>query len=228
MAVLVGIDGTGSAFLPGEERDRRYDAAFANSFVRRLVNARNLNHRYFRGPVALGGGLVAAINEAFTFVMSSRQRMASPESVLLTGYSRGAAGVVCLAGKLKRAGVNVQAMLLFDCVDRHLFVDAEVVPNNVAHVMHVIRDPAGRSRRSFGNEGLKFSPPTVYPPPKKFMCTHGGMGGTPWALPKGSSPANFIKESFPDGETRVTYADDARVSQEVWSYVQPFIRTHGF
>ena len=226
MPHLVGIDGTGSAVTPGASRDREYDIAFANSFVSRLCKPVTRNKRYFRGPVALGGGLVDAITDGFNF-LRERHRQSPSEPVLLTGYSRGAAGVVSLAGRLQREGINVRAMLLFDCVDRHMFIDAEVIPNNVGYVMHVIRDPRSGSRESFSNDGLRYRPPTIYPNAYTFMCTHGGMGGTPWDA-TGHSATDIINEGGVDGATNITYGDDARVSEQVWTFVQPFIRTHGF
>ena len=56
MAIVVGIDGTGSAFLPGSGRDKEYDVSFANSFVRKICKGGGANALYERGPVALGGG----------------------------------------------------------------------------------------------------------------------------------------------------------------------------
>lgn len=227
MPIVVGIDGTGSDATPGQARDARYDVAFANSFVRRICGAGGVNKRYFRGPVMLGGGLVDAINDGYQFIVG-RRRASPNEKVLLTGYSRGAAGAVSIAKKLKSQNIPVAALLLFDCVDRHLFIDAEVIPNNVGEVMHVIRDPASKSRESFSNDGMRYSPPTIFPAAYSFMCTHGGMGGTPWACPPGTSPTTLIDEGGVDGMTAISYQQDAQVSQQVWGYVQPFIRKYGF
>jgi hypothetical protein len=257
MSILVGIDGTGEAIVPGAGRDAAYDVAFANSFVRRMCDA-NPNSRYFRGPVALGGGLPEAITGGVNYIVSMKRRMPD-EPILLTGYSRGAAGVVVVADRLKTLGINVRALMMFDCVDRHLAFDADVVPNNVENVCHVIRDPAGRSRLSFGNDGMKYNTPTRYVlPVRMFMCTHGGMGGTPWAMPRGASPTDFIDEgaleasmsaqpapssiidiipgaravrdiqTIREFRTNITYEADARVSGNIWSRVQPFLRTQGF
>lgn len=226
MPLLVGIDGTGSAVTPGEQRDRDYDVNFANSFVSRLCKPPTRNRRYFRGPVALGGGLVDAINDGYNF-LTMRHRQNPEEPILLTGYSRGAAGVVSLSGRLKKANIPVKALLLFDCVDRHLFIDAEVIPNNVGYVMHVIRDPKSGSRESFSNDGMSYSPPTIYPNAYSFMCTHGGMGGTPWDM-TGHSANEIIDEGGIDGKTNITYGNDKAVSEQVWSFVQSFIQTHGF
>ncbi len=227
MAIIVGIDGTGSAVFPGASRDADYDVHFANSFVRRIAFNKGANARYFRGPVALGGGLVPAINDGFAFI-NSRWAAGVREPIVLTGYSRGAAGVVALAKKLKDAGKSVRALLLFDCVDRHLFIDAAVIPNNVGYVMHVVRHPESGSRESFSNDGMSYTPPTVYPAAYAFMCTHGGMGGCPWVTPIGTSPSDLIDEGGVDGMTNITYLQDAQVSGTVWSYVQPFMREHGY
>jgi hypothetical protein len=256
MSILVGIDGTGEAFNPGADRDAAYDLAFANSFVKQMCD-KNPNSRYFRGPVALGGGLPEAITGGVNYIVAMK-RQRPTESVLLTGYSRGAAGVVVVAERLKALKINVDALMMFDCVDRHLAFDADVVPNNVLNVCHVIRDPKGKSRLSFDNDGLRFSPPTNYVlPVRMFMCTHGGMGGTPWVMPRDKKGTDYIDEgtgeavissrtspsvvdaipgvrafremnSIHEFKTNITYDQDKRVSGEIWSYVQPFLRTHGF
>lgn len=227
MPIIVGIDGTGSAVTPGADRDRDYDRTFANSFVHRICSRGGPNTRYFRGPVALGGGLVDAINGGFEFIRS-RVRAGGNGHVLLTGYSRGAAGVVSLAGRLQNVGINVRALLLFDCVDRHLFIDAEVIPNNVGYVHHVIRDPLSGSRESFSNDAMHYRPPTVFPAAYTFMCTHGGMGGLPWTPEPGQSMTDYVDEGGTDGITHITFGQDAYVSGQVWAFCQSFLRTHGY
>lgn len=239
MSILVGIDGTGEAVTPGGGRNTDYDTAFANSFVRRICKG-NSNGQYFRGPLALGGGLEDAIAGGVSFIQIKHRQLPN-EPILLTGYSRGAAGAVIIAKRLKALNISVRALMMFDCVDRYMFGDASVVPDNVGYVCHVIRNPAARSRLTFGNDGMRYNPPTVYPPATMFMCTHGGMGGTPWTIPAGKSPSDFIDEGtgealFSPGRhgpvwtyhTNVTYAQDARVSSTIWAHVQPFLRTHGF
>ncbi len=232
MPIVVGIDGTGSAINPGAQRDRDYDVAFANSFVRRICNAGGPLALYRRGPVALGGGLAEAVGAGVNHVVTAR-RSNPGEPVLLTGYSRGALGAVVVAKRLKSQGIHVQALLMFDCVDRHLFFDAEVIPDNVANVMHVMRHPDAGSRESFGNDGVVYYPAkTNYEPIARFLCTHGGMGGCPWDIPAGSSGSDIIDEGFGagsnDGATNVSYDQDRRVSAEVWAHVQPFIRRFRF
>jgi len=239
MAILVGIDGTGSAFLPGSGRDKEYDVAFEKSFVRQICNTTQAKKQYLRGPVALGGGLIDAISQGCLFIRGHYQQ--SPEPVLLTGYSRGAAGSVALAAQLKKIGIPVQAIMLFDCVDRHLVIDAEVIPDTVGKVLHVVRDPAASSRESFGNDGLRYhkgktnygnDPLTDEGRAYKFMCTHGGMGGCPWKTPPDKSPNDFINEGFGagwyDGSTKITFAQDQMVSEQVWKFCTPFLQRNGF
>ena len=231
MPIVLGIDGTGSAIVPGAGRDREYDKAFANSFVKRLCSNGPGARGYLRGPVGLGGGLRAAVNGGYEWVKRKRNE-GDTSDILLTGYSRGAAGVVMVAKKLKADGVPVKALLMFDCVDRYLFGDASVVPNNVEFVQHVIRDPLAKSRHSFGNDGMKYYPPTIYPAAYKFMCTHGGMGGCPWAKPSDKLWSDLIDEGALEqrynATTAISYAKDARISGEVWAFCQTFMRRHGF
>ena len=242
MSILVGIDGTGSDINPGAGRDHDYDIAFANSFVKQMCDKHGVDKTlYKRGPVALGGGLNEAITAGVTFIQNKKAQLPN-EPILLTGYSRGAAGAVMIAKRLKDLNIKVKALMMFDCVDRYMFGDAEVVPSNVENVCHVIRDPAARSRATFGNDGMKYIPPTIYEGPTMFMCTHGGMGGTPWDAKKdGKDPGDFIDEGFAEDffsparfgpvwlyHTNVTYAQDEAVSKRVWSFVQPFLQKHGY
>src|SRR5690242_10103719 len=118
MPILVGIDGTGGGSAPTSARDATYDQEFANSFVNRICKGK-LRAKYMRGPVTLGGGLLAAIEMGVAHVVAQR-KVAPREPVLLTGYSRGATGVVVIAKRLKTLNIRVQALLLFDCVDRHI------------------------------------------------------------------------------------------------------------
>jgi hypothetical protein len=225
--IIVGIDGTGGGANPGPGRDARYDQEMRGSFVSRIVAEGGAHTRYFRGPATFGGGLVDAISQGFEFI-KFKKRAHPNESVLLTGYSRGAAGVVSLASTLQDARIDVRAIMLFDCVDRHVVVDAEIIPSNVGFVHHVIRDPRSESRESFGNDGLSYRRPTVYPAAYKFLCTHGGMGGVPWRPGPGQSMSDFVDEGFPDGITTISFEKDAQVSTRVWNFCVPFLQTHGF
>jgi len=176
-----------------------------------------------------------AVGIGHTFILE-RRRAGVDEPILLVGYSRGAAGVIAIAQWLQRDKIDVEAMILFDCVSRHLRLgspvqivpmSADTIPTSVRYAAHFMRSPASGSRSSFGNAGTIANEPTVYRQ-VMFVCTHGGMGGTPWPVPEGQTPEDFIVEAFPDGKTNVTYAQDAIGADRVWSYAKPFMIEHGF
>ena len=221
MPILVGIDGTGAFF------DSTYAEDFADSFVRRLCPEGNLNKKYFRGPIGPGGGLADAISAGHSFIVSRNGYAGRNNDILLTGYSRGGLGVLVIAERLKQLNIPVKAMLLFDAVDRHVAFDAPVVPNNVANVLHLRRNPLTHSRDSFGNCGTSAVAPTQYKE-SFFMCTHGGVGGTYWKQGD-HRPTDIIHEGFPDSkDTTVTYEQDQRVSGQVWNFAQEFIHKYNF
>ncbi len=249
MAIIVGIDGTDGWWVNGPWRDKSYDENFKNSFVRKIAYGKGPNSKYERGPLTHGGNLDNSVSACYQFIL---QKIASGvyDPILLTGYSRGAAGVVEVAKYLNRVRVPiaVEAMMLFDCVDRHVTFNTDTVPPNVKNVLHVMRDPAAQSREGFGNSGTKHFAATKYEPLKKFMCTHGGMGGCPWKPGKGQKQSDYIDEgmgvprltgviSTPmgvspkfegDGMTKVTFQQDAAISTTVWTYAVPYLQRHGF
>ncbi len=238
MAIVYGIDGTGSEATPGKSRDSAYDVAFKDSFVRRICLRGGGDALYNRGPLLLGGSLVDAIRTGLRHI-EGKLKAKPGTPVVLTGYSRGAAGVVALAADLKAQGIPVLAIMLFDCVDRHVAIDAETIPDNVAHVRHVMRDPLTSSRESFGNDGRLYTSSKTQYWEKYYMCTHGGMGGVPWTAPKGAKPTDFIDEGMGvlfgagvtnvrDGMTNVSYRQDEFASRKVWIESQPFLNKHGF
>ena len=219
--ILVGIDGTGAM------SDDQYDKDFANSFVTRLAWKGDSNFGYWRGPIIPGGGLARAVRQAFNFIEEKARSTRGVTNVLLTGYSRGATGIVVLAKKLQDIDIQVRAMLLFDCVDMHLFLDAETIPKNVKNVWHLTRHPEAGSRTSWGNDALWYYPSDTKMERKEFMCTHGALGGVPSSPGEGQSAGDFIKE-FGSGTTNITYAEDARMAAVIWADVQPFCLQHGF
>lgn len=111
------------------------------------------------------------------------------KKVFLTGYSRGAAIVIDAATILseKNPAVPVEAMFLFDAVNKLSTLNAEVIPGNVHHCYHAVRHPNSGSRNSFGNCGLKAVNMKTFKL-KVFMSTHGGLGSSPWGK-KGLVPA---------------------------------------
>lgn len=233
MRVLVGIDGTGPFF------DSEYEPAFKRSFVKRLCPESDPRTHYCRGPDTAGGGTEGAIRSCLRFIDETGAGKKGGPKLLITGYSRGAFAVLVLAELLRQMKITVDAALLFDAVDRYAYADADEVPTNVRYAMHFMRNPKSGSRGSFGNCGTKpVDEKATWYRPRLCLCTHGGVGGTPWPMARtgwkgrvyerGNHPQDLINEEFPDGWTKVTYGQDARVSEEVWVQAQPFIKRHGF
>ncbi len=223
MAILFGIDGTGAT------KDQKYREDTADSFVRRLCERGPVVVKgYERGPTTVGFKMLHAIRTGVEFIKTQRAA-GNNDPIILTGHSRGAAGVVVVAERLKGDGINVEALMLFDCVDRHISIDASVIPNNVANVLHIRRHRSARSRESFGNDGTRWNAPTNYEE-RFFVGTHGSMGGTYWKpkVQDGEKLTDIVNEGFPDGRTAVTFAQDKACSEAIWANVQPFLRAHGF
>lgn len=240
MAILFGIDGTGPTSNADYARDFKY------SFVNQMCGDDN----YSRGPIGPGGGLPEAIEMGMNYILKY-QKVRPDQKILLTGYSRGALGAVVIAKNLKRLNIPVYAMVLFDCVDRHLAYDAEYIPNNVANVLHIRRDPAARSRMSFGNDGTKYGPPTVYTE-KFYFGTHGAMGGTYWKPSGNQGLADYVDEGTAEAianvpspsifgaldpryvanvkayKTNVTFRRDKECSQQIASENNGWLVKYGF
>lgn len=244
-AIVFGIDGTDPYWFNRQARDEAYDKSFAKSFVRKICNTSGYPSKYERGPLIHGGNLVNAINIGIMFIQ--RELALDPTmDVLLTGYSRGAAGVITIAQNLAKV-IPIKAMMLFDCVDRSADVDSMLISDNVQNVLHVRRDPLSSSRETMGNSGYTYGAKTNYRE-AYFMCTHAGMGGTPWPL-DGHDPNDFIFESgaakpkfkiahpgtawplpeIQDAGTTITYKQDKWVSEnKVWPYCEPWLLQQGF
>jgi hypothetical protein len=151
---------------------------------------------------------------------------------LLAGYSRGAAGVVDVALRLKRDRIAVDAMLLFDAVDRtplpRFMFSGYDIPNNVVRVVHAIRDSHSFSRASFGHAATRWHAPTVYEA-KTFWATHGALGGVPFPARGRETGNSFIDEGFPERvPTLVTHVDDHLGSASIWAWVAPKLQALGF
>lgn len=180
MDIYFGVDGTG----PSD--DDEYIAAFAQSHVQRIWKEWHTpTAGYIRGPSLTGSETKGLMEKGFVWINEKLKLNPIPEGskrqnrIFLSGYSRGGAAVIALAHKLKDAGIDVHALLLFDAVDRSSLSNTEKIPANVSACYHARRDPKAGSRESFGNCGTKWEATVAYTE-KYFYCTHGGVGGTPW------------------------------------------------
>ncbi len=96
------------------------------------------------------------------------------------------------------------------------------IGGNVELCLHAFRHKDAKSRESFGNCGLTILRPSKTKNiPKHFVCTHGGVGGTPWSPKEGQKSTDLIDEGPPDGKTAVTFAQDAQISKDVWKWMKP-------
>lgn len=226
MPIIVGIDGTFANTNFWQNRNNNYDAAFARSFVRRISFGR-ADAQYNRGPASLGEGLFAAVENGKSFIRTKQGELGTDVPILLTGFSRGALGVLLIAQYLQKQKITVEAALLFDAIDMFAPADAQTVPTNVRNVFHARSDPAAHSRQNWREKDCGGDPhsPQVNYTESRFRCTHGAMGGTPQGDLK--NPNDFIKE-LGSGTTNVINRDNPVISERVWMAAQPFIQTHKF
>jgi hypothetical protein len=198
--MIFGVDGTGPFF------NRDYETAMRGSFVNQLCGPPKIGARYWRGPDAIdtfmGGPAPRVVAEAIRYAVvpnaaqpqvistglgppailypTSKEPLTNlTDKVYLTGYSRGGATVLDVALILKNYGIPVEAIFLFDAVTRSPWLSGEVIPANVKHCYHAIREPKSGSRRSFGNSRAVAAAGVKYYP-EYFLTTHAGMGGVPW------------------------------------------------
>jgi hypothetical protein len=186
-AILLGIDGT------GELDDHAYGLEMHNSFVSYIVRHSAAHSKtYMRGPAYDGLDMGMVIGTGYEFV--HLHKVAHPNArVLLTGYSRGAAGVIGVAARLAKDGVRVDGMVLFDPVDRSPTCDTDEISTNVLQAYQLRRMADTFSRVSFNNCGHIWRSPT-HCEVVRVWATHGGMGGVPWHARHGERPNDFVSE----------------------------------
>lgn len=173
--MLAAIDGTGP-FL-----DSSYAAKMKNSFVHQIaLRAQVPNTIYYRGPDITGSSATGNLIPPLAIALDIRRAVqAGDTTVFLTGYSRGGAMAINVAAILADWNIAIEAMFLFDAVDRSLELSASRIPDNVRSVYHAMRMPSAGSRLSFGNCGTDGSGAREFLL-RQFFTTHGGMGGVPW------------------------------------------------
>ena len=226
MVIFAGVDGT------GEFSNANYQDRFAHSHVNKLSRGEGLSGPqawifqpfYHRGPRIIGNDTFIQACKVFYYVATQRHRHRGAR-VFLSGYSRGGAAAIAAARWLQRVGLAVDALFLFDAVDRSLPVDGYTISRNVKQVYHARRDPAARSRAWFGNCGCRREDPakTGYEQ-RYFFATHGGLGGMPWDRESVPAGGSFIDEGPPDGLTAVTPDDDHSGSEQVWAWMLARVR----
>ena len=128
--MLAVIDGTGAP------DDLTYRKHMEGSMCDRL--ARKFSGRYYRGPVLSGSNTFEIAQTAYRDIKSDSALHRQP--LFLAGHSRGGAAVIRIAQWLCDEGIGVEAMFLYDAVDRTMtVVDLQTVPRNVKRVFHARR-----------------------------------------------------------------------------------------
>lgn len=127
------IDGTGQA------DPAAYTREMADGFCARLV--RKAKGRYWRGPTLSGWETADIARHVKEAVVQWKGAAAQGEKLFLAGHSRGGAAAIFAAQALKPHGIEIDAMFLFDAVDRTVnFRSAQSIPGNVRMCFHAMRD----------------------------------------------------------------------------------------
>ena len=227
--MLIGIDGTGSAYLgmskldgsiPPEER-QGYDTDMKTSFVRELVREYSGpgGGMYFRGP-GLTGDECAEI--ARQCMIAARVPLQLGSVIHLAGYSRGGAIAIALSQQIRAEfpDARIPVMALFDAVDRETkLADLQTIPGNVEIAFHARRDRIVGSRFYFGNCGTAAEPPCKLVQ-LTFVTTHGGMGGVPWIgqppISERLATHGYISEIFTVANDTYHIGEPIEVATDYW------------
>lgn len=130
--MMLIVDGTGPA------DDYTYYQNMRGSFCAQLHRKLTAyGARYYRGP-STSGFSGPQLDQIETTMKAMMLQAKGP--LFMAGYSRGGAAVIHLANKMKKEGLKIKAMFLFDAVARDTSLDAEVIPNSVDNVYFAQRD----------------------------------------------------------------------------------------
>lgn len=173
--MVFGIDGTGPFFTAAYEKEMK------GSFVQQIDNHATCPvHKYWRGPddFYIRGESVKTVAE---YILSKIKELKEAKPLIfLTGYSRGAAMMVDVAERLQQQQIPVEAMFLFDSVNKYAIgLSGETIPANVRYCYQALRDPQSGSRIWMGNSVKHYRKGVKYEQ-HRFLTTHGGVGGVPW------------------------------------------------
>jgi nucleoid-associated protein YgaU len=222
MVILVGIEGlTGDANNPA--------TGYAGSFIHRLVTGWPDPQwaRYVAGPGVVSD-VVGTGAIAFRTAMNLKYSLSNPGTcgLILAGYSQGGASAIVAAHKLKKAGVQVDCLALFDSIDRDASAGTTFVPDNVKFTIHGMRSYSSGSRPLLGNCGW------IVPNEKylfRLKITHWGAGGVPLyqGIPTGVKPTSLVSETnWLTGQpklTNVTWQEDMNAARLLWAMMNAHI-----
>lgn len=222
--MFIGVDGSSSG------DPEVYRQVMSGSFIQQLVSECPEQHkRYFRGPDELSlTRQVTHIAAEVEGYIQARVGQHRDTRLLLAGYSRGGATCIAVAQRLRRnpwaTGLVVECLALFDAVDRDAATSTAVIPGNVLHAYHAMRDPSVQSRWYFGNCGTRIESPGVLES-QSFRATHSGMGALPW---EGDHPsARYNGPGYSGNMPLITEEQDRTGSEQVHRWMWNHIRRHG-
>ncbi len=136
--MLFVVDGT------GPEDPTEYEREMSGSFCRQLQD--KCGGTYWRGPTLLGNETIHIAKKIVEEVVRIRRGPDAGAPIFLAGHSRGGAAVLFAAQDLDDMGIEVEAMFLYDAVNRTLnnlrFRSSDYIPKNVRFGYHALRDPS--------------------------------------------------------------------------------------
>lgn len=127
------VDGT------GPKDPAAYQQEMAGGFCKGLE--KRCRGQYWRGPTDAGFETTDIAAEVVSAVRAWHGARRPGDKLLMAGHSRGGAAVIFAAQQLQDDGIDVDAMFLYDAVDRTLNRrDAQKIPANVLRCYHALRD----------------------------------------------------------------------------------------
>ena len=138
------VDGTGS------DNDEEYRADMACGFCKQLEKL--CSGVYWRGPSLLGLQTAEIADSVVASTLAWKMEH-KQEKLFLAGHSRGGAAVIFAAQALRKISVRIDAMFLYDAVDRTMnpFRNADTIPDNVQWCFHAMRE---RSLMTYYSAGV--------------------------------------------------------------------------
>lgn len=130
--MFLAVDGSGDA-------DRAiYDDIMKDGFCRQLQA--EFGAAYIRGPTMSGSGFNKALDDIVMDVTRVKKNQPG-DRIFLAGHSRGGAAVIAAAHILKTMNIDIDALFLFDAVDRMVNMrSTKIIPSNVRNCYHAMRN----------------------------------------------------------------------------------------
>lgn len=213
---------------------------YAKTFVKGNIytfhnNWHGLRKYYQRGPEAEGVSTNNRGDRVVKWLEEAQKH--NTGRIFLFGYSRGGAAVVAAAHALKKQGVGVYGLMLFDAVNRTIghsgwtsfgsgiAEEKTIVPDNVTHCFHLRRHFQSGSRDFMGNCATELENRGKTKYTESFIWgTHSSMGGIAYKPGAEQTVNDFATETF-TGKTKVRFREDTVAAQESLKTMQDYLRS---